>query len=64
MIPDNYSQFAYRERRQQRELDERPACSICENPIQDDKCYNINGELICASCMDEHFSVNTEDYMR
>jgi formylmethanofuran dehydrogenase subunit E len=39
---------------QDRKLDNLPICSECEEPIQDDMCYEINGEYICEECMDLH----------
>ena len=39
-----------------------PRCSECDEPIQDDYCYEINGELICEECL-QTFRKNTEDFM-
>lgn len=62
-MDDNYSLWERNEARLQRELEERPICTICDQHIQDDQFYNINSEYICKSCMDTHFLVNTEDYI-
>lgn len=40
--------------RQEEELARRPICSICDEPIQDDYCYEVNGEYICPACMEEN----------
>ena len=31
-----------------------PVCYECDNPIQDDECYEINGELICPDCLNNN----------
>lgn len=28
-----------------------PVCADCDNPIQDEYCYEFNGEYICESCL-------------
>ena len=38
-----------------------PRCSECDNPIQEEYCYEINGELICEECLKE-YRVRTEDF--
>ncbi len=63
-IPDNYSAWERHEVDLERELAKRPVCSICDEHIQDDYAYNINGELICSECMERHFKVNVEDYIQ
>lgn len=39
---------------QQKIIDRLPECADCENPIQDETAYYINGEWICESCMDAY----------
>ena len=39
-----------------------PECADCGEKIEDDKCYVINDEPICESCM-EHYKVRTSDLM-
>jgi formylmethanofuran dehydrogenase subunit E len=51
---------SYEEDREKR-LERRPVCSICGEHIQEDKCYRINDEFVCPSCLEE-FEVWTEDY--
>lgn len=52
-MPDNYSQWEERERQQEAWLAERPVCADCDEPIQDDHCFEINGEYICPRCMED-----------
>lgn len=51
---DNY------ERAQAQALAKLPRCSECDEPIQDDFCYEINGEIICEECLKE-YRRRTED---
>lgn len=53
---DNY------DRAQAKALEKLPRCSECDNPIQDDFCYLINGELICEECLKE-YRRSTEDFI-
>lgn len=59
--PDNYSQWRERERQEEAWLRKRPVCSYCEEPIQEDFCYEINGDIICSVCLDREFRKDTED---
>ena len=47
----------------QRELDKLPRCSYCDEPIQDDFCFEINDELICESCLNEHHRKLVDAYV-
>lgn len=62
-IPDALDLFYSHDRRQQAELDKRPKCSICDEPIQEDRCYRFDGELICEECVENNFRVFTEDFI-
>lgn len=48
---------------QDRELDALPKCDYCEEPIQDDFFYYINGECYCSTCLDNHFRKATDNYI-
>lgn len=56
-MPDNYSQWEARERMQEAWLARRPVCADCEQHIQDESAYYINGEWICEDCMDSYRQV-------
>ena len=34
---------------------EVPVCCYCNKPVADDYYYEINDEVICADCMQQHF---------
>lgn len=40
-----------------------PKCKECGEYIQDDFCYEIDGNLICEECMDMCYKKFTEDYI-
>lgn len=54
-IPDNYDCFLQHEAEQESWLDKLPLCEYCEEPIQDEYAYYIEGSWFCESCMNEHF---------
>lgn len=58
-IPDNYDRWEQHNREQEAKLDKLPRCSECDEPIQDEYCYYINGEYICEECM-EQYKVSTD----
>lgn len=55
VIPDNYDLWEAHDREQARWLDSLPKCDYCNDPIQDDFYYEINGENICECCLDRFF---------
>lgn len=48
---------------QQAGLDRLPVCTYCGEPIQDDFCYEINDEIICEECLNEHYRHYTDSYI-
>lgn len=53
--PDNYDQYRRHEAEQDRQLAELPVCDHCEEPIQDDHFYVINGDNLCPECLETYF---------
>lgn len=39
---------------QERRLARLPRCADCDNPIQDETAFYINGEWICEDCMEAY----------
>jgi formylmethanofuran dehydrogenase subunit E len=52
---DPYDDFLRHDAEQQAWLDSLPRCAICGEPIQDEYCYEINGENICEECLYENY---------
>ena len=42
-------------------MSERPLCDFCDSPVSGDHYYNINGDVICADCMEEYFRRELDD---
>lgn len=61
-IPDNYDLWEANERKQEAQLRKRPICSHCGKHIQDERIWDINGELYHPDCAEEEFCKWTEDY--
>ena len=49
------------DRQQTEDLKKRPVCCYCGEQIQDDFCYEINGEYYCEYCLDMHFRKAVDD---
>ena len=48
---DNYDLWERHDAAQNRQLEALPICADCDNHIQDEQAYYINGEWICPDCM-------------
>ena len=48
---------------QDEKLKKLPVCSECEQPIQDDHFYDINGEPVCHDCLNIYYRKEVEDYI-
>lgn len=44
-------------------LEERPVCAFCGEHIQDDFLYEIDGDLVCEECLNEHYRKSTDCYI-
>ena len=33
----------------------RPLCDYCDNHIQEDHYFDINGDIVCPDCLDNYF---------
>lgn len=62
-IPDNYSQWEYHERQQERLLDRLPKCERCRRSIQDDYLFDVYGDVYCEKCATLLFRRNTEEFI-
>ena len=49
------------DREQQKRPKELPVCCYCNDPIEDDFCYEINGDYYCEDCLDMHFRKAVDD---
>jgi formylmethanofuran dehydrogenase subunit E len=54
-VIDNYDLFDIYDRQQERWLASLPKCDLCNEPIQDEYGYMINGNLICEECLIQNF---------
>lgn len=64
MIPDSYDLWARHDAEQERALTLLPQCVCCGEPIQEDHCFDINGELYCETCLEDTFRRDTDDYIQ
>ncbi len=47
--------FLMHDAKQQERMRELPHCEYCDEPIVDDFYYDINGDIVCAECLDAHY---------
>lgn len=45
---------------QEAALNKLPRCSECDEPIQDEYCFEFNGEYICEHCLKENHRKSVE----
>lgn len=60
---DPAADFAAWEAEQESWLAKRPVCADCDEPIQDDHYFDINGEAICPDCMEGNYRKEIGDYI-
>ena len=60
-IPDAYDMWARHDAELEAELEALPKCVECGNPIQDDYCYEINGEVICEHCLNAYYRKSVDE---
>ena len=63
-VPDYNDLLDTYQAEQDAQLKRRPRCSYCNEPIQDDYLFDIDGELYCEECMKDLFRHSTENYER
>lgn len=60
---DPLADFARHDAEQEAWLAKRPVCCYCEEHIQHDHYFDINGEAICPDCMDANYRKEIGDYI-
>ena len=60
---DPLADFSRHDAEQQAKMDKLPKCDYCNKPITDDIYYEINGDIICESCLNDNFKKAVEDYV-
>lgn len=60
---DPLADFMRRDAEQAKELKRLPVCVECNEPIQDEYCFEINGELVCKQCLKDNHRKHTDDYI-
>ena len=60
---DNYDAWLEHDYEQESWLEKLPKCDECGQPIQDEHCFNINGNYICEECLNERYRVCVDDIM-
>lgn len=60
---DPIADFGAWDAEQNKRIARLPVCADCDEPIQDDHFYLINGECICPDCMDGNYKKCVEDFI-
>ena len=60
---DPIKDFECYDAEQHRGLEKLPRCYECDEPIQSETCYEINGELICPECLENNHRKWVEDFI-
>ena len=63
-VPDNYDAYERYEAEQEMRLSRCPICAYCEEPIQEEYLFKVDGNLDHESCAEELFREKTEFYER
>ena len=57
---DNYDRWEQYDAEQEAQIKRLPVCSECGEPIQDEHCYEIDGEYICEECLENNHKKSVE----
>lgn len=60
---DNYDLWLHHDAKCEAWLESLPVCDVCGQPIQDDYCFEINGNYICEDCLNDRHRVLVDDIM-
>jgi len=58
---DPIADFNRYDAEQQRRLKKRPKCRRCNEHIQDDEAYYIEGDWICENCIGKYLKIIDEE---
>ena len=60
---DPVADFSRHDAEQEAQLKKTPVCCYCDEHVQEEFYFEINGEVICETCMDRFFRKDVEDYV-
>ena len=60
---DPVSDFHRHDAEQEKKIEKLSVCDYCDEHIQDEYAYYINGEWICECCLGRHFRKDMVDYV-
>lgn len=63
-VPDYNDLLDAYQAEQDAQLKRRPICAHCNEPIQDDYLFDIDGKLYCEECMKDLYRHSAENYKR
>lgn len=62
-IPDLVDCFNEYDAKKQREFERLPKCEYCGETIADEFFFDLDGDIICESCLNDNFRKAVEDYV-
>ena len=60
---DAYGMWEDHDAKQEAWRNSRPVCSHCGEHIQDERLFDINGEVYHIKCAEQEFCKHTDDYI-
>ena len=62
-MPDNYDLWVAHQNRIEAERARLPKCRECDEPIEDEDCFEFDNQLICPRCLDDNHKKSTYAYI-
>lgn len=62
-LPDYNDLFDRHETERANAISRFPKCVYCDEHIFDDFLFDLDGDLVCETCLNENFKKHTEDYI-
>ena len=63
IVRDAYDLWSIHQSKVEKEQARLPKCCECDEPIEDDDCYEFDNQLICPRCIDNNHRISTYEYM-
>lgn len=64
LFRDNLARWEDHDSQQEKALARLPECEYCGEPIQDEYCFEINGEIICERCLIDNCRKSVDSIVR
>lgn len=63
MVRDAYDLWSRHQSKIEEEQGKLPKCCECDQPIEDDNCFEFDNQLICPRCLNDNHKRSTYEFI-